>query len=104
MSSRGDGMRIRDRDKFGLELGKNRLPGALDRALKMDGLNAQHGKRAASRKETSSTRTPGAIEMLAQSAAQPGTFAAGDFLGGDEIAMENVFGFSVKDVGEAAGH
>jgi len=47
MSGDGNGMGIRNREKFRLQMRKNGLPGALDGALEMNGLDAQHWKQAA---------------------------------------------------------
>src|SRR5258706_7899008 len=97
-------LRIGDRQKFRLEMREDGLPDALHGALEMDGLNAKHGKEAATGEQTSGAWAAGTIEVLAQSAAKPGVFAAGDFFSVHKIKVQNVFGFGAEYVGEAAGH
>src|SRR5262250_708738 len=42
--------------------------------------------------------------MHLENLTQPGVFGDGDIFDGDEVAMEHVFSFGAKDIGEAAGH
>src|ERR1043165_691884 len=91
-------------NETGFEAREDGLPSGLHGALKMDGLNAKHGKRAAAGKETRCARASGAIEVLPQCLAEPAIFGSRNFLDTDKITIEDVFPFSAKNVGEAAGH
>src|SRR5260221_3960197 len=70
----------------------------------MHRLYSQQRKRTAAGEQPRSAGAAGAIAVLAQDAAQPNVLTSGDFLGGNEIAIQNVFGFSAKNVRETTGH
>ena len=54
--------------------------------------------------QTRRARTARTINVFAKSAAQPGIFAAADFLNAYEFAMQNILRFGAKNVREATGH
>ena len=60
--------------EIAIELRKHRLPGAFDRALQVDGLNAKEGQRAAAREQACGARAAGAIKMFLQNLPKPGVF------------------------------
>src|SRR5262249_11902901 len=64
----------------------------------------KHGQQTTTREQPGGTWTTGAVEMFVENLSEPGVFGIGDVFNGDEIAMENIFGFSAENVGEAAGH
>lgn len=70
----------------------------------MDGLDAEHGKRAAARKQTRGTRAGREMLVCFQYGAEPGFFLFAYFVELDEIAVEDLVGFATENVGEAAGH
>ena len=83
---------------------QHRPPDALDRSLQMHGLHAEQGPRAAARQKACGPRAGREHDVFFQNTPQPGLFVGIDFRSAHEIAMQNIFGLSAKNISKSAGH